>query len=347
MSERLVSGLAFKPMYYGIKNHEDSLAEDLLNFAGISGNDLNNSLAKIPAEKYYEAWKFCEHMSGDKLFGLHVGETMHPSSLGVLGYAIMNCRTVYEALLLTIDVNPYQNVTVRNDVRIQDGNVILELSTRHNADKVRPWVEMCLAGYRNLFHVLTNNQHRRKKGGALNGGHYSYIEVGFMHQAGGCIEDYHRAYGCDVLFSQESNYAVFSLELANLPVFMADDKTLNGFLRQLGVKNEHGRFTTDIRRYIKSQLVNGLPNQEQVAKYFGLSRATLTRRVKSEGTTFRQISELLRKEIAEDLINKRDLTLSEVGFRLGYSNPSAFFRAFKAWTGKTPSDYRSSMKCVS
>lgn len=82
------------------------------------------------------------------------------------------------------------------------------------------------------------------------------------------------------------------------------------------------------------------PTTEQIARQLGLSVATLKRRLSDEGTSVRELKECCRRELAQDLLDDRSLTLGEIALRLGFSDTTTFSRAFKSWTGRVPSALR-------
>ena len=87
----------------------------------------------------------------------------------------------------------------------------------------------------------------------------------------------------------------------------------------------------------------GEPSQVLIAKQLGLSERTLQRRLQEEGTTFNQLLESTRKDIALGYLANPKLAAYEVSFLVGYTEPATFFRAFKRWTGKTPQEYRATL----
>jgi AraC-like DNA-binding protein len=93
----------------------------------------------------------------------------------------------------------------------------------------------------------------------------------------------------------------------------------------------------EIERRIEPLLASGGVGIEQVARQLGLSRQTLYRRLKAEGATFEELLDGLRHRIALRLIREERLSVKEAAYRLGFSDPAAFSRAFKRWTGSSPS----------
>jgi AraC-like DNA-binding protein len=81
---------------------------------------------------------------------------------------------------------------------------------------------------------------------------------------------------------------------------------------------------------------------DSVAKALAMSRRTLTRQLGEEGTSFRAIFDAVRAELARALLQDRSLSIADVAFFLQYSEPAAFHRSFRRWTGQTPQTYRSS-----
>jgi AraC-like DNA-binding protein len=110
--------------------------------------------------------------------------------------------------------------------------------------------------------------------------------------------------------------------------------------RLLAASQQDDSTLAHVRREVANALPNGEPAQTMVARQLAMSARTLQRRLATEGTTFAAIVEAVRRERAELLLSDRTLTASEVAFLLGFSEPAAFFRAFRRWTGETPQRWR-------
>jgi len=98
----------------------------------------------------------------------------------------------------------------------------------------------------------------------------------------------------------------------------------------------------DLRRVLRSELLKGTCSANSIARLFSMHRRTMNRHLNAEGLAFRQVANQIRFEIACELLENTDMALSHVAAVLRYSEPSAFTRAFRRWSGQSPSAWRSS-----
>lgn len=152
-------------------------------------------------------------------------------------------------------------------------------------------------------------------------------------------------FGCKVAFRSPDCALVFEPEDLALPLPKADAQ-LGDYLRSVATQalEKRGGSETSpldkIRGRIAEELQKGVPSLEQVAKALATSERTLRRRLEEEGTSFRELLDETRAGLARSYVSDKRLPLSEVAFLLGFSEPSAFHRAFKRWTGTTPNAWR-------
>jgi len=97
----------------------------------------------------------------------------------------------------------------------------------------------------------------------------------------------------------------------------------------------------EIERLLEPMLATGPVHIDKVARALGCSRQTLYRRLKAEGVTFAELLDGLRRRLALRFVREEGLSVKEAAYRLGFSDPAAFSRAFKRWTGTSPSEARS------
>jgi AraC-like DNA-binding protein len=95
-------------------------------------------------------------------------------------------------------------------------------------------------------------------------------------------------------------------------------------------------FRSDVERTLEPLLAGGDIGMDRIARELGRSRQTLYRRLKEEGTTFEQVLDQLRRRLAIRYIDREGLGVKQAAYRLGFSEPASFSRAFKRWTGRSP-----------
>lgn len=100
--------------------------------------------------------------------------------------------------------------------------------------------------------------------------------------------------------------------------------------------------TEDLRRLLRTELLRDTCSAATVARLFSMHRRTMSRHLRTEGLAFRQVANEVRFEIACELLSHTGMALSQIAAVLRYSEPSAFTRAFRRWSGQTPSAWRAS-----
>jgi len=106
--------------------------------------------------------------------------------------------------------------------------------------------------------------------------------------------------------------------------------------------NASSRFSEDLRRVLETELLKGPCTSIEIARQFSMHHRTLSRHLAREGITFQQIADEVRFAIARDLLANTDIALDQISVMLRYSEPSAFTRAFRRWSGQPPSAWRAS-----
>jgi len=98
--------------------------------------------------------------------------------------------------------------------------------------------------------------------------------------------------------------------------------------------------TNEVRALLLANIQNGFPTVTEAADYLHMTRRTLMRKLKDEGSTFQQIKDLVRRDRAIYLLTTQSFAVSAIAEKVGFSDPSVFTRAFKSWTGSSPKEYR-------
>jgi AraC-like DNA-binding protein len=142
------------------------------------------------------------------------------------------------------------------------------------------------------------------------------------------------------------NGITFSAQDAARPFLTANDAMWSFFEPQLNQRmqdlTQNATYTERVRACLMEILASGQYSVDDVASRLAVSRRTLQRHLSNEGTTFQEILDGLREQLARHYLSKSDYSSAQVAFLLGYEDPNSFSRAFRSWTGQTPEGVRAS-----
>ena len=173
----------------------------------------------------------------------------------------------------------------------------------------------------------------------------SPTQVTFEHNPPGDLSSYKKAFQCKILFN-EPQYSI-TYKTSDLETRTAKaDISINQFLLDRveeeteGIELSASKIASDIEALIKDALPSGIPGIRQIASHVGMSNRTLTRRLSEKGLTYRDLIKKSQEEVAKNLLKNTNRSIGEIAFETGFSEQSAFNRAFKRWTGYSPSEFR-------
>jgi AraC-like DNA-binding protein len=176
---------------------------------------------------------------------------------------------------------------------------------------------------------------------------FAPIEVYFKHAAPKTIEHHEAYFRCPVHFGADMDAMLLSHHSLSEPNVLGDE----GITRFLVSHLEQELAEIDVSPVLQAQakaeiaraLSEGLPRMSDIARQLGLSARSLHRRLAEHGLSFQSLTEETRREIATAMLHEDRYALSEIAFLTGYSEQSAFNRAFKRWMGVTPAAYRKAL----
>ncbi len=308
-------------------SRQNVAAEALLRAAGVTAGSLDDPDARVPIASLHAAWT--AFLETNPTIDIET-PTYAPSDYGIVGFVVMNSVTLSEALdhlvryigLWTDDPDfQREGSTVRFTYR----NAFADTPGRRCATEAAP-IEM-IHGARLLVQSRVVP-----------------AEVRFAHPAPDYVTSLEAFFGCPVRFGADDHALVLKTEDLALPLARADAQ-LGAFLRGIaeGALSKRGADETPldgVRKILAEELQRGVPSIDVVATRLATSERTLRRRLEREGKTFRGVLDDTRAELARSYVSNAQMPLAEVAFMLGFSEPSAFHRAFKRWTGMTPAAFR-------
>ena len=168
--------------------------------------------------------------------------------------------------------------------------------------------------------------------------------VYFKHEAPVSITDHEAYFGCAVHFSSDRDALLVSGGTLRTPNKLGDASISSFFDTHLAaeVSKLDDRIPLDrqVRDHVSTSLSEGVPALSDVARHLSMSGRTLQRRLSEQGYSYQTLVDESRRELAKRLLRQTDFSLIEVTFLTGFSEQSAFTRAFKRWAGQTPRSFR-------
>lgn len=305
----------------------------ILCAAGLQAPDLDDPDRRFPGEAVREVWRLALEATGDEAIGLHAGEHMPWGEFGVPDFIAANAPTLRDGLLR---LSRYFAIISEGGELGFEERRGLALLTYEDWDASDPIIRQ-IAEF-----SLTCVALRFKVG---SGGAFTVRDVWFRHSRPASTGEHRRIFEAPVLFEQEVNALVLASETLDQP--LSGNPHLSAIMEKVGeeqlskLPGVAASIADRIRQRLRQHLDAGVdPPMAEVAQELGLSARTLQRRLRDDGVSFQDLREATRQELACHWLEQRHVAIAEVAFLLGFSEPSAFHRAFKRWTGETPAAYR-------
>ncbi|WP_434968042.1 AraC family transcriptional regulator [Marinobacter sediminum] len=286
---------------------------------------------RVPADAHYRLWEYAEQVTGDPGVGLHAGQVVDPERMGLVGHVFFNCDTLGEAVTQYVRLHRLINESVILSFEQIGEQAILAWQPdspdhycRQDMDRT---LATALSRTRHFIHPTIRAE---------------WAEI--AHPRPTYAEEYEKLLGGPVRFGCNTTRLAFPSRHLSHPiprrnpyVYSAVLKQVNSVLARLQPRRA---FSRKIRRLISMQLSTDRIDADSLAKQCHMSRQTLYRKLKKEGLSFHDLVEQVRKDKALRYVAADQYALGEIAFLLGFSELSAFSRAFKRWTGTAPAQYR-------
>ena len=293
--------------------------------------DSVDSIQAVPADHFFELHEKLDKVLGPG-FSIRVGQQMKMEDYGVLGLSWKTCSWVGEIF----DRSERYFKLLSNTYLFRVEKIEKISRVYLNREAHRRGVELSNEATMSATVVVLQ---------AMTESNITPVEVSFKHAPPKKLDDYNKAFNCPILFNQPQNYIAYRTEDLEMPTAKAD-VSINKFLLERveeetkGIELSANEIIFDVENLIKDALPSGIPGIDQIGKLMGLSRRTLTRRLSENGLTFRDLIKKAQEEVSKGLLKNSERSVAEIAFETGFSEQSAFSRAFKNWTNYSPIEYR-------
>jgi AraC-like DNA-binding protein len=310
---------------------------DPAGVASVAGVALPHSTApteRIEVEAIDRLLAAAIPLVADPAFGLLAARCWHPANLGVLGHAWLSSSTLRTGL-----------ARLARYSAIVGQRAVVELEDVRRGLKVRFWAlrgnpaDVPVAAFMvDVAMAVILDMCRMNAGAALRP-----LAASLRRRRPASAEPYERFFGCEVAFGAEENAFILPRDEADHPLPSSNRQLAAVFdamlTEQLG-RLEKSDIVARCKAAVLGHFASGELSAEEAAKELHMSPRTLQRKLADARTTYQRLVDDTRRDLALRYIEDPARSVTDITFSLGFSQPSAFTRAFRRWTGATPSDYR-------
>lgn len=301
----------------------------------IETEDLEKADYKLTLDQNCAIMDAALTISGDEYLGLHIGEKTTPSILGVTGHLMESSKDVLSALQNLQQFTSAFTRLYKFHLEVKGEEVFyycepIEVWNDMSPDTARHSVDISFAAALHILRLMT-------------GQIFQPLKVLYRYPRILNVEEHEKILRCRPLFNQDCNCIVFSLKDVLFPI-VGYNKELNAILKNILEtelkQNAQTSFSDQVKQLILKNYQFTIPSLEDIAAILHITPRTLQRKLQEENTSFRALEDAIKIEIASNLLTSPAISITEIAYKLGYTDPKSFQRAFRRWTGKTPGDYR-------
>jgi AraC-like DNA-binding protein len=308
--------------------------DTLCQMSGIRPEEISDSENMVEWEKAALIWVPLLKMTNDPVIGLHVGMGTDKLLQGMVGFLIQSSKDLGQALTILSNYGHLVSPMVEYKYAVEKESASLEMVQNKmwlmkHPEPARHAQDFLMACLVNTASSLTSKRIIPLR-----------IELAYERRA---IDEYQRFFGCDILFNCDSNRIVLDKNDMKIPIVSSDQSMFERFNAMVEEKQAlmaNNNTVTNLKQVLFMQFKGRIPSIDEAAAALQLTPRSLQRKLLSEGTNFRDIAGAIRKDIALQLMQNPSIKISEVANILGYSDATAFRKAFKSWTNELPRRFR-------
>jgi AraC-like DNA-binding protein len=326
------TGFAARRAVVALRNHNIDPTPLLQRF-GLTEQAVNEDEIRVSAAAQARFLESAAETLKDPALGFHLATEVNPRAVGLLFYVASAAKDLGEAIELFARYLRIVNEAVRVKLTRQNRDLAVELQL--------VGVPRLRAGHNAEFGVAVIVKSLRE----ITGRTVHPTKITFVHIRSSGFREFERFCGCPVEFGGSSDQLVFSNQSLATPL-ITEDVHLLDTLRPICDEAAQQRETAPgtLRALVENEaqklLPHGRAQRHNVAKKLAMSTRTLARRLASEGTTFEEVVDELRRSLALQYIKTPSISLSQIAWLLGYEGGTSFSHAFRRWTGVPPSAAR-------
>ncbi len=305
-------------------------SELLLREAGLTPGAFDHPDNVVPFTALCRALRLAAERTGLHDIGLRAGMRADLTSLGVLGYFVANADTVGHGLQALREYLHVHDQGAAPSLFEEDGIAML------GYELLDPGIDGAEQMSFGALAIAANILR------ALCGPRFKLRAVTFSFRSPADASLFRKFFNAPVRFNAERSALAFDAQWLYRPIEGADAYIrglLDAKLKDAVAERREG-FDERAQRVVRTLLASGRCGEDDAARAFGMSRRSLARRLGNSGSSFRSVVDAARFDAARVILESSEVTIVEVAARVGYSDASAFARAFRRWSGTSPALWR-------
>jgi AraC-like DNA-binding protein len=307
-------------------------AQPILNRTGISLSQLTDPYGAVPLSRFVEFLEDAAEVVGDPNIGARIGTDLKAGDMGPVGILLSLSASVEAGISRFVRyTNALQGGTESQWILNGQFRVF---TYRLTDPAIWPRRQDAAFSLSSLVQVVRDNFQSR----------WTPLEIHFEHSAPNDADQVERLFRCPVKYSQSINRIVVAKDMCDTLVRTEDPALLAALERHvreiIGTVVVAKTTRDSVAAVIESTLGLSPVTIDHVARALAMTPRSLQRRLAEEGVSIRQLLEGLRRDRAQLLLSQPHAKVSDVAEALGYSDPTAFWRAWRGWTGTAPSSLK-------
>jgi AraC-like DNA-binding protein len=310
-------------------------ADDLLANVGLSSSLLQMPQARVSAKHYSALWRAIAAALDDEFFGQD-SRRMKVGSFAMLCHAVLSCKTLGQALdrSLRFYALILDDISGSAERDAKEARIVLHGHAAGVSQRVFAHELLLML----LYGVSC----------WLVGRRIPILRTEFSYPEPAHSAEYRLMYCADLRFDRPNTLLAFEASYLDLPV-VQNERSAKEFLRTapesilLKYKNVSS-LTARVRRRLRQFLPGTVPDFEELAAEMSMTPATMRRRLNEEGESYQSIKDQLRRDLAISYLSHSNRSVMDIALELGFSERSAFHRAFRKWTGASPAEFRRTLQ---
>jgi len=306
-------------------------SKEVFTQAGLEPAKLTDPDARYRDECVLRVWEFILNKINDPCIGLKVAEFFHPTTLHALGFAWLSSESLEAAFSRVVRYSKI--LSDQDSFFFSETERDFEFSIQINKNSLNfpdEDYDMAIAIAVKLCRLSLGKT-------------YSPLLIEFQRPEPDCIVEFQEYFNTELQFNcpacvlhLDKNDVKKPLATANSELIRLNEKVMLDYLE----RNQRSDVVMQVRKKIIEHLPSGNITQDRVSKSLNMSERNLQRKLKEQGESYKKMLEETREELAAIYLDEKKYSINEITYLLGFSEPSNFTRAFKRWTGISPSQYR-------